>query len=219
MVEREIPMSDRPAMKGFDVPIRKRTMPTKPHHMGKKKKTENIEITIKNAPVMSNTTMEDLVLSESDEEEPSPNIPTEISQGGHDEITKDKEVIEITDAVDGPNNECRITSNAIDVLKTTYLDTPMQTDTINSKKISAQTDDPCTHNHQSAPQKLRELAKSQQTKVILEVGNQTFMTSASILSKEESVLSRMVKKHSPLQPYFTSKIMTYSIDRDPLWTT
>ena len=132
------------------------------------------------------------------------------------------EVTEITEEVQDEADDVGVTVDAngdgpgIEPLRRiTYNDNVMQTEVVCHNDISARTEDPANYNHQNAAQKLRDLARSQQTKVILEIGSETFTTSASVISKEESVLSRMVKKHSPLQPYFTHKIMTYSIDRDP----
>ena len=61
--------------------------------------------------------------------------------------------------------------------------------------------------------KMHGLAVSQQNQITINVGGKLFHTSAPTLKREEeSLLARMLKKHSPLQP---GKDKTYFLDRDP----
>ncbi|KAK3106385.1 hypothetical protein FSP39_018872 [Pinctada imbricata] len=69
----------------------------------------------------------------------------------------------------------------------------------------------------TAAKKLKDLAVCQNQQIILCVSGVNFYTSAQTLLGREpnSVLARMMRKTSPLQPYYTDKILTYYVNRSP----
>ena len=221
MKREKIPMSDQ----GVPIPSRKRAIPTRPHVLNKKKRASTfpkegrkeqlpvptdttttalgLTITVPNNTCTRPPLSEDLQLSalSSDEEDTHQELETgSVAPSSGTEQFEDADEPTMTITIDEDTEIVDKDAN--------------QTDTV--EKDADQADAPATLHASQAAHKLMDLATCQNQQVILNISGVKFYTSALTLQKElNSVLSRMVKKTSPLQPYYTERILTYNLDRNP----